>query len=169
MKVAWCPLIFTEGWPIRAQSIGCPIHRKSVHGSIKKLNRHWFFREGGQNETSTNEIVSIMTNYIQENSFELGFDGMEIKFTSLQEKKSFKMSILCYINSTHTSYSFINGRYVVLDTLYWLINWLIKDKSFKTAILQVLDTNYLLLFLCLILHYTIVSRTLHIYLYQLQL
>ena len=88
MKVAWCPLIFTEGWPIRAQSIGCPIHRKSVHGSIKKQNWHWFFREGGQNETSTNEIVSIMTNYIQENSFELGFDGMEIKFTSLQEKKS---------------------------------------------------------------------------------
>ena len=41
-------------------------------------------REGPENETSTNDIVSKMTNFIKENSFELTFDGMNIKFTSLQ-------------------------------------------------------------------------------------
>ena len=44
----------------------------------------FFHREGPENETSTNDIVSKMTNFIKENSFELTFDGMNIKFTSLQ-------------------------------------------------------------------------------------
>ena len=43
-----------------------------------------YHREGPENETSTNDIVSKMTNFIKENSFELTFDGMNIKFTSLQ-------------------------------------------------------------------------------------
>ena len=43
-------------------------------------------REGTENETKTDEVVAIMTNWIRENCFKLTYHGMEIKFTNLQER-----------------------------------------------------------------------------------
>ena len=42
--------------------------------------------EGPANETQTDEAVVRMTNWIYQNCFELKYDGMEIKFTTLQER-----------------------------------------------------------------------------------
>ena len=47
---------------------------------------NFVIKEGPEDETSTNEIVSRMTNFIKENSFEISVDGMNIKFTSLKER-----------------------------------------------------------------------------------
>ena len=43
-------------------------------------------RKGSENETKTDEVVAIVTNWIRENCFKLTYHGMEIKFTSLQER-----------------------------------------------------------------------------------
>ena len=40
---------------------------------------NFIIKEGPDDETSTNEIVSRMTNFIKENSFEINVDGMNIK------------------------------------------------------------------------------------------
>ena len=51
-------------------------------------------KEGPPDETSTNEIVSRMTNFIKENSFEISVDGMNIKFTSLKERNIYNDSMI---------------------------------------------------------------------------
>ena len=50
------------------------------------LHVSFVLREGPTNETKTDEAVALMTNWINENCFEFTFEGMEIKFTTLQER-----------------------------------------------------------------------------------
>ena len=63
---------------------GCLIYHQELKIISLNTTQLTCNREGPSNETSTNDIVSKMTNFIKENSFELTFDGMNIKFTSLQ-------------------------------------------------------------------------------------
>ena len=50
------------------------------------LYTHFLILEGEEDDMPTNEIVSLMTKFIKENSFELTFEGMDLKFTSLAER-----------------------------------------------------------------------------------
>ena len=63
---------------------GCLIYHQELKIISLNTTQLTCNREGPANETSTNDIVSKMTNFIKENSFELTFEGMNIKFTSLQ-------------------------------------------------------------------------------------
>ena len=54
----------------------------------------FIIRRGPEEETATHEIVSRMTNFIKENCFEISVDGMNIKFTSLQERNIYNDSMI---------------------------------------------------------------------------
>ena len=43
-------------------------------------------REGGEEEVGTDEVVGMMTEWIQQHSFHYELDGMLVEFTSLQVK-----------------------------------------------------------------------------------
>ena len=77
----------------------------------------FIIREGPLNETTTNEIVSIMTNFIKENSFELTFEGMEIKFTSLQERNIYNESQLKDWCKDGDLGTFVTGEFDVITDM----------------------------------------------------
>ena len=93
-KKAWEKLINASNGG-NCPTIGC-LSGDKVSEMIDELGNttEWVYilyvsfvlKEGSENETQTDAVVATMTNWIRENCFKLTYSGMEIKFTSLQER-----------------------------------------------------------------------------------
>ena len=94
-KKAWEILVNASNGGEACHTIGC-LSGDQISEIIDDLGNttEWVYilyvsfvlREGSENETRTDEVVATMTNWIRENCFKLTYRGMEIKFTSLQER-----------------------------------------------------------------------------------
>ena len=104
---AWLRLVQSHGWEKDCPTIGCfsledmtvimeEVGNTTEWAYILKVS--FVLREGPENETKTDEIVAMMTNWIRVNEFELKYEGMHIKFTTLREKNTHtdkEMNDLC--------------------------------------------------------------------------
>ena len=81
--------------PEDCPNIGCMSHNETLSMLELLRNRsewvHVFYvsfvmSKGPVTETETDKVVGLMTNWIRENSFELELEGLNVKFTTLQER-----------------------------------------------------------------------------------